>query len=442
MRDLDATDLQALRSTSEGWYVEYKQEVPNASSIAKSVSAFANHYGGWLFYGIAQSQSGQNFAESFPGIGRAELADNLKRITDAVAGSISPAPYFDSRIIWGPDAGIGLPADRCVIVLCVTEGSNPPYVHSSGRIYRRIADKSDPKEETDRSALDLLWAKGAKARARLSKALKRRPEFSLGERESPYMRLFVIADPLNDRSKPSDLIFTDFARVMRDATRKWSMGISFENAFASSNGFVARHVYDNDPQRLVFTCEHSLFGTTTITAPMFEARINKGGQYLHFLEFLTLSKSMATGAKILDLSLLFLLLGFCIGKHWELARAGGVEGPFYAKARFFNIWRRRPYLDTTGFLDFVRSHGVPVIQETDVFSPPGATFESLLILPDEKLAPDEPDPLPDLRAASGLMANVCAALGLPVEVVQASAEEMVEAANRARMVHGTSSPKP
>ena len=41
--------LKTLCDVSEGWYVEYKEKVPNPSSIAKSISAFANTYGGWLF---------------------------------------------------------------------------------------------------------------------------------------------------------------------------------------------------------------------------------------------------------------------------------------------------------------------------------------------------------------------------------------------------------
>jgi len=46
LRDVEAIDLVALRQAVEGWYVEYKREVPNATSIAKSLSSFANTYGG------------------------------------------------------------------------------------------------------------------------------------------------------------------------------------------------------------------------------------------------------------------------------------------------------------------------------------------------------------------------------------------------------------
>jgi hypothetical protein len=45
-------DFECLRQVREGWYVEYKREATVAAAIAKSISAFANTRGGWLFYGI------------------------------------------------------------------------------------------------------------------------------------------------------------------------------------------------------------------------------------------------------------------------------------------------------------------------------------------------------------------------------------------------------
>ena len=68
IQDLQATDLAVLLEVAEGWFIEYKQgEVPPAN-IAKSLSAFANHYGGWVFYGIEEAADGSHQAGAFPGI--------------------------------------------------------------------------------------------------------------------------------------------------------------------------------------------------------------------------------------------------------------------------------------------------------------------------------------------------------------------------------------
>ena len=65
IREIDTGDLSTLRDVSEGWYVEYKSEVPDAPSIAKSISALANTYGGWIFYGIDETDSSEKKGRQF-----------------------------------------------------------------------------------------------------------------------------------------------------------------------------------------------------------------------------------------------------------------------------------------------------------------------------------------------------------------------------------------
>src|SRR5665647_3297531 len=65
--ELDATDVEQLRRAAEGWHVEYKSEVPKAEAAGKSLSAFANSYGGWIFYGV-DAPSGALLPTAFPGI--------------------------------------------------------------------------------------------------------------------------------------------------------------------------------------------------------------------------------------------------------------------------------------------------------------------------------------------------------------------------------------
>jgi predicted HTH transcriptional regulator len=43
--------LEQLRDVSEGWHVEYTRAPIPAKNIGKSLSAFANHFGGWLVFG-------------------------------------------------------------------------------------------------------------------------------------------------------------------------------------------------------------------------------------------------------------------------------------------------------------------------------------------------------------------------------------------------------
>jgi predicted HTH transcriptional regulator len=73
IEDLTCADAAGLREIAEGWYVEYKRELPNARSAAKSLSALANQYGGWVVYGVIEKGDGSRTAGTFPGIPRAEV---------------------------------------------------------------------------------------------------------------------------------------------------------------------------------------------------------------------------------------------------------------------------------------------------------------------------------------------------------------------------------
>jgi predicted HTH transcriptional regulator len=48
LEQLESSDLAILKEVAEGWYVEYKSILLDTRKIAKSIAAFANHYGGWL----------------------------------------------------------------------------------------------------------------------------------------------------------------------------------------------------------------------------------------------------------------------------------------------------------------------------------------------------------------------------------------------------------
>jgi hypothetical protein len=92
---IDATDLDQLKSANEGWNVEYKREVPKADIAGKSLSSFANSYGGWIFYGVETPSGGSSLPTAFPGIANADVPRVLEMLQK---GSIlvSPHPFFET----------------------------------------------------------------------------------------------------------------------------------------------------------------------------------------------------------------------------------------------------------------------------------------------------------------------------------------------------------
>lgn len=54
--DFQSKDLGGLRSLEEGWFVEFKDRVPDTAKLARSISSFANSHGGLLVIGAKEEQ--------------------------------------------------------------------------------------------------------------------------------------------------------------------------------------------------------------------------------------------------------------------------------------------------------------------------------------------------------------------------------------------------
>ena len=192
--DISQDDLATLKNVHEGWYVEYKAELITPRALAKSLSSFANQLGGWIFFGVSENRE-SHVAESFPGIADSDVPTALESIKNASKDLLSPDVFYSSRVFKGPIDSLGLQSSRSIIVVQVPEGVNSPYVHNDGRIYRRIADSSDPKPETDRSRLDMLTERGKQARSRLADRVTRIPVVSKGEENQCYIHIIIMSDP-------------------------------------------------------------------------------------------------------------------------------------------------------------------------------------------------------------------------------------------------------
>jgi predicted HTH transcriptional regulator len=136
--------------------LKVKREKPNPKKIAKSISSFANSYGGIYFIGI-EADSSTNFATDFIGV-----EDSPDVIRDSVRGHLQPFPYFETF-------SINLNNGKKVLMAVIPEGRNPPYIYSDGRIYRRQEAASDPISENNRHAIDELYRKALKYEEELEK---------------------------------------------------------------------------------------------------------------------------------------------------------------------------------------------------------------------------------------------------------------------------------
>lgn len=364
--DVVSEQLSGLRDVSEGWYVEYKSRPIAVKAFGKSLSSFANQYGGWIIVGIAADAQTLK-AAAFPGVRTADVPAALEALRNGAKDTVNPEVFYEVRVFDGPVDEIGLASDRSIIVARVPEGVNTPHVHLDGRIYRRVADSSDPRPESDRSLLDRLWNKGDRARRRLAQFVARKPTTSSIEENNPYLHLSLLSDPYGTRGHwyPGD--FADFAALMK------AVPLPFDNFFSQAGGFIARQVAGNNANLRLLTWEFSRDCSSFVTIPMngYSNSIPLM-EYRHGQEFSKeIEERELDGVRFLDLNILFGAVLAVATRHRVLAENAGVFGPFFVKAHLENVWRTVPFIDMPLFIAHVRECGIPVVQSTDILVPPG-----------------------------------------------------------------------
>lgn len=385
LNKLDAADLAVLRDTSEGWYVEYKSEVPNASSIAKSISAFANTYGGWLFYGIRERSKEDAVAGSFPGVARDKIDAALQCIRQAIGKCVNPSPHYDIATLWGPAPSVGLAADRAVLCIHVRWSSLAPHVHQNGVIYRRVADGSEPKPENDRALLDQLFKRSDRIREHYKEWVERQPELSKNENKNPYLRLLLVTDLWRDQ----DLWFetkTEEVRAIMGAAAGVIGALPFDTVYTTSIGFTARQLRGNDPYNLGLTWRFSQNLVSEILIPLNCSRPKTLGSlpddlcgYRHISNYTQiLSGQNHENPHVVDLSILYsALIGVVEIQRRILAKAGYTR-KYFAKTCLLNVWRTVPFLDVESIIDDFAKFGVPMCLDRVVISPPSTHPDSFI----------------------------------------------------------------
>lgn len=380
LSEISPDDLATLKDVYEGWYVDYKSELIEPRKIAKSLSSFANQLGGWIFFGVLEDGN-LHVAESFPGIPHSDVPSALESIRNASKDLISPDVFYNSRVFTGPIASLELPADRSIIVIQIPQGADCPYVHNDGRIYRRIADSSDPKPETDRARFDLLIERGDQARSRLADLVTQIPTVSEAEKDQCYIHLSITSDPYETLGHRYSAEFSEFSELMRQDN------LPFDNIYSKSGGYIARQTMNYDPYYRVFTWEFSRHCHSFITIPVpllqsgvFDPDRPAASIYEPFNSKI-IEKKLKT-SRILNLNFTFVTLWAIIRRHRRLVWQANVKGPFYVKAYLENIWRTVPFIDLPAFLDHISEYGFPIVQDTDVLVPNGTSLDTFIVLPE------------------------------------------------------------
>lgn len=385
--DLQTADLSALKQTSEGWYVEYKRQMPKAVAVAKSLSAFANTYGGWLFVGVEETSKEKPVAGAFPGVPKEDIDAALQLMRKSAADLLNPSPHFDTKILLGPDSELGLLENRAIVCAWVPKSTNTPHVHKSGMIYRRVSDSSEPTPENDRFVLDQLWRRADDVKRRSKEWYDRDPEFSPQEKLQPYARIMLVADKRAER----DIWITAEDDAIRSVFGLNGMvsRMPFDTIYTSSEGLVARQLSSNDPSRLGLTWRMSRNLTSDVIVPLqfYQPDLPTGlvtdlEGYDNVDQFIkVLDKYNISTIRVVDLNYLFPILTGVAEIQQRLCALAGWSEEYHVKVKVLNAWRTIPFVDSSLVLEEYEKYGLPMCLDSVSSTPYGTGPDAFLAVP-------------------------------------------------------------
>ena len=105
--------------TEESFFVEFKSDDVGPEKVAGEISAFANTFGGYIFFGVSDDRQIDGCSKW-----------NEERIQNVIHDSVTPTVAFDVKkfVVEG----------KTIFVLRIDEGAEPPYITGKGKIYERI----------------------------------------------------------------------------------------------------------------------------------------------------------------------------------------------------------------------------------------------------------------------------------------------------------------
>ena len=435
---LSAEDLGSLREVREDWYVEYKSQLPSTRDLAKSLSSFANQYGGWLFLGVDETPDSLT-AGAFPGIENEKLPKVLESLRNAAKDIVRPQVDYQYQVLEGTVETMGLSLNRSVVVVRVPEGANTPYIHNDGRIYIRIGDSSSPA--TDKATFDLLYRRGEDRRSYLKSLIDRSPEVSRAEEDNSYLHLSILSDPYQTLGHWYQGAYSEFCATISGGS------IPFDNIFTAPNGFIARQVAMNDRYNRLFTWEFSRNCNSFVTIPIPILPLQTSDStltndvetswepYSIGVEFRSSLVSKGLGAsRILNLNLVLALVGGVFSQHRRIVGQANVRGPFYIKARIENVWRAIPFVDLSEYMTHVEKFDFPVVQASDLMVPAGTSLDTFVVSPEMESVPAKSEMITSDGSIKMWIA-IMEALGIPGELLAKSAETLLNVSNRESDMH-------
>jgi hypothetical protein len=398
----------------EGWYIEYKQDVPKLGSnkldtikIAKSISSFANTKGGWIFWGI--SCDNKNKPIAIDGICLTAYPDFDDQVAKIINSNISPQPFYHFK-------RIELDNGKSIFIIQVEESPTPPYITSQGVIYQRENNESKPIR--DRYILEKLQEKTDE----YYESIQRFTNFELGETrgqsesDQAYLELYLFPLPF-DSYHFEDFYSSDFfknvaLRFYQNVDVSFDLGndeqsviplnLGFNSIYSSERSLIIRPLNEKNLIYKSTTTELFSNGNLKFLMPIFtfdtksipkhykdsktiEYLLDKYSPYetvqqLSYLRSTALSSVPVTRRKDTDfvnhiqlidgLELIFSML-VLISKYKAVLEDNkfDMDTQIGFRAKVINSWRKFVFFDGDDYLEKIKLYNLPVAPKNDIEIP-------------------------------------------------------------------------
>lgn len=374
-------DIEWLHTSgvAEGMFVEYKSKVVDSRKIANSIASFANSYGGWYIVGI-EADSKDNRPTAVTGISLTENRDPLSTIREAVKEYLDPTPVFYPELVI-------LETGSAVAVICIPDRQNKPIVSKDGRIYRRIADASDPVFEKDRGIIDRLVEEGKAYDKRFDEFCTDDRTHCQGESKQPWLHVYI--QPYPDWAEPQlPYAESDLEALLKTLNETLEMpiwedisltgSIRFNSVRSTANSMIIssvageRHDYNHLVMELFST------GWARLRVPLQSCSLHllaKDADSVETDDAREIIQTLANRDQVLHIGFIgagnaveVLLPMLAAYKKWLGDIPSGTS--FNFRIGYDNMWRNAPFVDCQEWADFVSKCGFQVSLRDDFAHPP------------------------------------------------------------------------
>lgn len=433
---IDEKELHKLieNEVIEGWYIEYKSQIPeknsgnlNTQKIIKSISSFANTKGGWIFWGI---ECKVNSPSNICGISLenySNLQDQLSRI---ISANINPTPIFHFK-------EVALSSGKIVFIIKVEESPMPPYITSSGTIYQRENNESNPVK--DRYIIEKLNEK-TQAYIKSIEEFSQTNDYGQTKGQSDsnnsFLELYLFPKPFNN------FLFKDFFKssffesvanhFYGDVNCEIDLGdrqsiplnIGFNSIYITNDSIIVRPLSENNLIYKGTSIELFRNGNLKLIRPLHDFGINDTPKYFensdvikylwkkfvneeeeeveenenddfHFSYPYINYKSQkqhndfTNHIRFIDGGDIILFLMIIISQYEKILEENGYDmsQKIGFRARVNNTWRKFIFFDNEKYLQNIKKYNIPLIPKTDIELPKFEDGKSYNLILNEEIHP-------------------------------------------------------